>query len=70
VGLGVTFEPVRLPHGEDWFWRPWMRGKCQYVELINGTLDLVDVARMNDLLDVLDENDMRARQAVADRDSD
>jgi hypothetical protein len=55
-----------LPHGESWFWRPWMRNKCHYVDLINCVLTLEDVARMNDLLDVMDENDMRARKAAGD----
>jgi len=32
--------------------------------LIDCTLTLEDVARMNDLLDVMDENDMRARRAA------
>jgi hypothetical protein len=40
-----------------------MRDKCHYVDLINCVLTLEDVARMNDLLDVMDENDMRARKA-------
>jgi len=62
--LGVAFEPVRLPHGEDWFWTPWMRDKCHYVDLVNGVLTLADVARMNELLAVMDENDLRARRAA------
>lgn len=32
--------------------------------MIDCTLTLEDVARMNDLLDVMDENDMRARRAA------
>jgi hypothetical protein len=43
-----------------------MRNKCHYVDLINCVLTLEDVARMNDLLDVMDENDMRARKAAGD----
>jgi hypothetical protein len=63
----VKYEPVRLPNGEDWLWRPWLRGKCAYVDMTNCVLKLVDIALMNDLLDVMDENDMRAR-AAAERD--
>jgi hypothetical protein len=35
--------------------------------MTNCVLKLVDIALMNDLLDVMDENDMRAR-AAAERD--
>lgn len=40
-----------------------MADKCEYVQMKNGSLSLLDVARMNDLLDVKDENDSRARAA-------
>lgn len=59
----MTYEPVRLAQGEEWLWRPFMRGKCTYLECIDGTLDLADIAQMNDLLDVMEENDARAEAA-------
>ena len=39
--------------------RPIMRGLCKYESAIDGTLDLVDFARMNDALNVFDENARR-----------
>lgn len=48
---------------EDWVMRPAGEGMCLYESLINGTLGLADVARMNDYLDVRDENEKRFRKA-------
>lgn len=45
--------------GVDFIMRPVLRGLCSYESLINGTLRMVDLARMNDALDVFDENDSR-----------
>jgi hypothetical protein len=42
--------------------RPVVRGLCKYEGLKDGTLDLVDFARMNDALDVQDENERRLRK--------
>lgn len=41
-----------------------MRGCCSYESLLNGSLTLVDIARMNDAIDVTDEN---ARRLAARR---
>lgn len=43
--------------------RPVVRGLCQYESLIDGTLKLEDIGRMNDALDVVDENEQRYREA-------
>lgn len=43
--------------------RPALRNVCKYESLKDGTLDLEDVALMNDGLDVMDENDRRAQEA-------
>ena len=48
-----------MPDGEDWVLRPCLEGMCRYESLINGTLSLFDVARMNDALDVKAENERR-----------
>jgi hypothetical protein len=40
-----------------------MRRYCEYHELIDGTLSLEDVAMMNDLIDLYDENDARRQDA-------
>ncbi len=44
--------------------RPVLRQLCKYESLIDGTLDLEDIARMNDALDVQDENEARYREAL------
>lgn len=41
---------------EDWVLRPVLRGLCRYESLINGALNIVDIARMNEALDVEDFN--------------
>lgn len=43
----------------DFIMRPVVRGMCQYESLLNGRLRLVDLARMNDALNVSDENEAR-----------
>ncbi len=44
---------------EDWLLRPALRGLCTYIELKDGTLDLFDVALMNDAIDVEEDNKFR-----------
>lgn len=56
-----------MPEDEDWLWRPMLAQMCTYMELTRGPLTLVDVAVMNDILDVKNENEARARQAVERR---
>ena len=48
---------------EDWLMRPVLEGMCQFESLKDGTIDLVDVALMNDALDVRAENERRFRKA-------
>lgn len=48
-----------MPEQEDWVMRPVLHGLCQYESLLNGALDLVDIQRMNDALDVKEENQRR-----------
>ncbi len=40
-----------------------MRGLCKYESLLDGSLDIYDIATMNDALDVSDENERRYREA-------
>ena len=61
---GTPFEPVSMPNGTDWFYRPVLRGLCSFADLKDGTLHIEDVAEMNDLLDVTDENQRRAQKAA------
>jgi len=49
---------------EDWVMRPVLEGLCKYESLIDGTLSLVDVARMNEALEVRQENEARFNQAM------
>jgi hypothetical protein len=52
-----------MPDENDYVMRPAIEGMCLYESLIDGTLDLEDVARMNDALDVKAENERRWRKA-------
>lgn len=49
--------------GEDWLMRPVIEGLCRYESLKDCTLDLEDIARMNDALDVRRENENRYQKA-------
>lgn len=48
---------------EDWLMRPVIEKLCDYKSLRDGSLDLEDVAKMNDALDVKAENENRYRKA-------
>lgn len=50
-----------MADGEDWLWRPMQRKYCTYESYFDGTLRLVDIARMNELIDIEDENRMRVQ---------
>ena len=66
-GVGVeTKRPVdwaTMPDDEDWILRPVLEGLCSYESLKNGVLDLADIAKMNDALDVKAENEKKFRKA-------
>lgn len=49
---------------EDWVMRPVMKSLCKYESLIDGTLSLFDIARMNEAIDVENENLRRAEEAA------
>ena len=53
---------------EEWLLQPVEAGMCRYESLIDGTLSLEDIARMNEYIAVQAEN--RARVQDAQRDSD
>lgn len=48
---------------EDWLMRPVLAGLCRYESLKDCTVDLEDIAKMNDALDVKIENENRYRKA-------
>jgi len=52
-----------MSDGEDWLLRPVLERLCQYESLKNGVLDLEDIAKMNDALDIRFENEQRYRKA-------
>lgn len=54
---------MALPDGEDFLMRPVLNGLCKYESLINGALDLSDIALMNRALDVKEENEFRYQEA-------
>jgi len=56
-----------MANGEDWLMRPVIEGCCKYESLVDCTLDLEGVARMNAALDVKFEN-MRRKQEASDKD--
>lgn len=50
---------------EDWIMRPALEGVCRYESLVTDSgLGLADVARMNEALDVRDENQRRLEAAM------
>jgi hypothetical protein len=57
-----------MASGEDWIMRPVIEGLCSYESLINGTLDLFDIARLNEAIDVRLENERRMHEAMAKED--
>lgn len=53
-----------MPCGEDWLWRPVLRGMCRAESMKDGSLDLEDFAAMNDALTVMAENERRLMPKV------
>lgn len=47
-----------MENGEDWLLRPVLAGMCSYESLKNGTINLEDLAKMNDSLTISRYNDM------------
>ncbi|CCD30362.1 conserved phage-related hypothetical protein [Candidatus Glomeribacter gigasporarum BEG34] len=47
---------MSLPNGEDWLLRPVAKGMCGFERLKDGSVDLADIALMNEALDVIAEN--------------
>ena len=62
---GPSFDPVELPEGEWFLARPVLRGLCKYESLVDGTLDLADVAMLNTWLEADAENEARAHAAAS-----
>lgn len=56
-----------MPDGEDWILRPVIEGMCKYESLLDGTLGLSDIARLNNAITVRDENQRRMEMALRGR---
>jgi hypothetical protein len=54
---------VTMADQRDWELRPCGAGMCKYESLIDGTLDICDIADMNDFLDAKAENEARWHDA-------
>ena len=53
---------ISMEGDEDWLLRPVLRRLCLYESLKDGTLDLADIALLNEAIDVEAENEYRARK--------
>ncbi len=51
--------------GEDWIMRPVLEGLCKFESLRDGTLTLMDIAYMNEAIDVRNENSMRTEESLS-----
>jgi hypothetical protein len=51
---------------EEWVLAPVHAGMCRYESLLDGTLGLHDIGRMNEFLSVRAENEARASEAYRD----
>lgn len=51
-----------MAEGEDWIMRPVLRGLCKYESLLDGTITLADISRMNEALNVDAENQIRVTE--------
>lgn len=52
-----------MNESEDWIMMPVLEGLCKYESLLDCSLDLEDVARMNEAITVKYENQHRYRKA-------
>lgn len=52
-----------MVEGEDWLFRPIMRGMLKAESLVNGEVDLGYIALLNEAIDVENENHLRQRKA-------
>lgn len=56
-----------MPEGDDWLWRPVANGMCKYESVVTpGALSLYDIAVMNDIITVKQENEHRLMEASRD----
>ena len=51
----------------DWFLRPVVRRMCSFESLKDGKVDVEDLALLNDVIDLSDENQRRAEEAAMNK---
>ena len=56
-----------MSEGEDWIMIPVLAGACRYESLLDGTLTLLDLAKMNEAIATQSENEIRAQEAMKRR---
>jgi len=56
-----------MTDGTDWLMRPVARGWIRYESLLRTEIDLADIARMNEAIDVEVENETRMAKASEDQ---
>lgn len=64
TGQTANFEPVTMPDGEDWLWRPVDAGMLSMMAAYDGTHRIEHFAKANDILAVRVENEARAHKAA------
>lgn len=60
----LGYSPVAVPGNLLWLHNPTLRGLVRFESLRDGTVDLADIALLNDLLAVEAENSFRANKAA------
>ena len=53
-----------MPDNMDWLLRPVLEGMCKYESLKDGTLDMADIAIMNDAIDIRYYNESLAMEGL------
>jgi hypothetical protein len=56
-----------MASGEDWLMRPVLAHLISYVDLVDEKVDLYDIARLNEALDVQMENERRLAVALKNK---
>lgn len=59
--LGEAPALASMVDGEDWLFRPVLRGMCRAESLFDGSLDLEQIALLNEAIDIEAENQYRQR---------
>lgn len=58
---------AQMPDGTGWLMKPVLRQLCRYESLLDGSLTLMDLARMHDAMAVEEENHRRIRDRADGR---